>query len=114
MSDRRTEPRRELKIPCPLTFVHEEQEHKAEMLNVSLTGAGILVFKPGWKRAPRVGALLPLRVPTPEGESRCVGKVVWVDAVTRGRRFGVSFEFLDAADPLRQLIEAREAARAGG
>ncbi len=91
MPERRRSEREELPRRCKASFEHEGQWHEAVLTDISAVGAGVVVYRPRWDEAPRVGAPLPLRLVLPDGETGRQGRVVWVDAVTGGRRFGIEF-----------------------
>ena len=84
------------------------------MIDISTEGAGLVVYRPRWTRAPRRGDQFDLKLGTPGSETiTCAAKVIWVDAVTGGRRMGVRF-ISPLLDEQLHLLAAEGARRRGG
>lgn len=112
MSERRRAARSSARPACSATIERDGHGCDATVLDLSWKGTGLVSYRrlPG---APlRVGDVIALQIATPLGRSRCTGKVVWVDAVTGGRRFGVAWLELpsDPADPLQRYLTLQDAA----
>jgi len=103
VAEKRKHKRKYLDYYCDTKFQHKGQEGNALMINLSPVGAGFLIHQ----RQPMglaVGDKLELTIDTPHGEAKCVGEVRWINSVTSGICFGVSFEgSLPDDDPLIQL-----------
>jgi hypothetical protein len=97
--ERRSVERTPLPTAWRATFEHEGQEREAMMVDCSKMGAGFLVYQ-AEPFGLSVGDQIVVRVTTPLGESTCTARVVWLESVTAGLRFGVKFEQIAVDDPL--------------
>lgn len=111
MTERRRAPRSSARPACSATIHRDGQECPATVVDLSWKGTGLVTYRRLPGGGPKVGDVLALCIATPHGPSRCAGRVVWVDAVTGGRRFGVAWSELAAAeeDPLRRYLAEQDA-----
>lgn len=110
MSERRRAPRTSARPACKATIERNGQVCEATVVDLSWKGTGLVTYRRLPGSGPRVGDRVALAITTPFGESRCGGRVVWVDAVTGGRRFGIAWAELteDANDPLRRYLTLQD------
>lgn len=111
MSERRGAPRTSARPACKAKIERDGQVCEATVVDLSWKGTGLVTYRRLPGSGPRVGDKVALEIETPLGLSRCGGKVVWVDAVTGGRRFGIAWAELpaDAEDPLRRYLTLQDA-----
>jgi len=93
----------------PVTFTHDADRYSAELTNLSMMGAH-LVVKPyaPVRRILVVGEELELEIRTPYGKSECMAKVAWLSPEECPVSVGLEFVSLseDASDPLRCAIDS--------
>jgi hypothetical protein len=93
----------------PVTFSHDTDTYEAQLTNLSMKGAHLLVksYEPV-RHILDIGAELNLYVRTPYGKSHCMAKVVWLDPKTSPVSIGLEFTSMseDASDPLRCAIDS--------
>jgi hypothetical protein len=99
MSERRAHERQGLSTSWRTSFEYDGKERQAVMMDLSPRGAGLLLYQ-AEPFGLTAGDQLTLQTITPLGKSVCVAKVVWIDFVTAGIRFGVEFQEIAPTDPL--------------
>ena len=93
----------------PVKFVHDSDEFTAQLTNISMRGAHLLVSDSDLQRHDLlIGEELHLDVRTPYGNSQCSAKITWHDPETAPLSIGVEFTSLskDQLDPLRCTIDS--------
>ena len=102
--ERRAEPRHEMHVVCPASFVVDKKEGRALLLDLSPAGAkfGTAVSNRDMGIAP--GQVLNFTVNSPFGAGTCIGKVVWTRPDGRVYTWGVRFSTSLAAEPFQQLM----------
>ena len=93
----------------PVRFVHDSDEFTAQLTNISMRGAHLLVSDSDLQRHDLLtGEELHLDVRTPYGNSQCSATIVWFDPKASPLSIGVEFTSLskDQSDPLRCTIDS--------
>jgi hypothetical protein len=93
----------------PVTFVHDSDEFTAQLTNVSMCGAHLLVSDSDLQRHDLpIGEELHLDVRTPYGNSQCSATIAWFDPEASPLSIGVEFTSLskDRSDPLRCAMDS--------
>jgi hypothetical protein len=91
----------------PVTFCHNSDTYDAQLTNLSMNGAHLLLKNHEPVRPILlVGAELLLNIRTPYGKSQCTAKVAWLAPEALPLSIGIAFTSLseDPSDPLRCAI----------
>lgn len=99
MSERRAVDRTPITTSWRAFFEYKGEERSALMIDLSANGAGFLLYQ-SEPFGLKAGDQFTLHTQTPLGKSTCVCRVIWIDFVTAGIRFGVEFVEIPPDDPL--------------